>query len=236
MYSRMFTIFVIFCFAVSGCAVLKNVDGNPEQKEMIKLKMSKDALEDDVTRLKQDNEAYRRVINEKQNEIDQLNKQIAQLNKELETTKMEGQQAKDLKQKEAAKTGIVERSLVDRVSPMEETQVVVDEKKAEATRSKQESSVPDGKVIDHKTLKVKVLSGNGNILSAKQMSKRLIKMGYMVKNTGMASRSDFAANTVYFASNYQKEAKQMAVRLGGKTIYKPMTWSSEFHIIVVTGR
>lgn len=146
---------------------------------------------------------------------------------------------------EVAKTGIVETPPAAQVSPPEEKPAVVSEKKAEVPQSMQESKVsseaekPVGdnkeKVADLGNLKVKVLSGDGKISSAKQMAKTLIKIGYSVKLTGMAPRSNFAATTVYFAPDYQKEANAMAIQLGGNTISKPLTWPSEFNIIVVTG-
>jgi TolA-binding protein len=233
MYLRVLAVAIMICVAVSGCAALKNSDSRSH--EMIKLNMAKDKLEDDVASLKQEQETSRRAMIEKQNEINQLNKRIDQLNQELDAAKMASQQADEARRKEAGKTGITERTLTAKGSPVEEKQVV-GEKKTDAARSKQEIKSSAEKGVDIKTLKVKVLSGTGNASSAKQMASRLAKMGYKVKDGGMASRSNFTVNTVYFAPRYQKEAKRMAMQLGSNTIYKPMAWSSEFHMIVVTGR
>jgi hypothetical protein len=152
----------------------------------------------------------------------------------------------DTKEKaEAAITTTAEAPPVAQASPPEEKPVVVSEKKAEAPQSVQESKVSSEaekpvsdnkeKAVNIENLKVKVLSGDGKMSSAKQMVKTLVKLGYKVKFTGMAPRSNFVANTVYFAPDYQKEAKDMAIQLGGNTISKPLTWPSEFNIIVVTG-
>jgi len=58
-------------------------------------------------------------------------------------------------------------------------------------------------------------------------------MGYKIEDIGLASRMDFKVNTIYFAPEYQNEAENLAARLGGETISKPMTWPSVFHIILV---
>jgi hypothetical protein len=58
-------------------------------------------------------------------------------------------------------------------------------------------------------------------------------MGYRVEDIGTATRTDYEVNTIYFASDYKTEGQRLAARLGGKTIAKPLTWSSVFHIIVV---
>jgi hypothetical protein len=91
------------------------------------------------------------------------------------------------------------------------------------------------KGIELKGLRVKVLSGNGKMSSARAMSEKLKKLGYKIENTGLAPRSDFDVITIYFARNYKSEAQHMATQLGGDAIVKPLTWSSDFHLIVVTG-
>ena len=234
MYLRVLAVAIMLCVAVSGCAALKNSDNRSH--ETIKLNMAKDKLEDEVASLKGETENCRRAMSEKQNEIRQLNKRIDQLKQDLDAAKMELQQAGEAKGKEAGRTGLVERTLTAKGGPVEEKQGVVSEKKTDIARNKQESRTSTEKGVDLKTLKVKVLSGTGKASSAKQMANRLTKMGYKVKDAGMASRSNFTVNTVYFAPKYQKEARRMATQLGGNTIYKPMAWSSEFHVIVVTGR
>ncbi len=89
---------------------------------------------------------------------------------------------------------------------------------------------------DVATLKLKVLSGDGDLNSAKRMAKKLGNMGYKIKLVDRAPRSNFLRNTVYFASGFQDEAKRLVSSLGNNTILKPLTWSSKFDIIVVTGK
>jgi hypothetical protein len=84
--------------------------------------------------------------------------------------------------------------------------------------------------------KVKVLSGDGNILSAKKMAGRLEQMGYSIKIIGYAPRSNFSNSTVYFAPKFRDEGRRLLTKLGPKAILKPLTWSSIFDLIVVTGK
>jgi len=48
-------------------------------------------------------------------------------------------------------------------------------------------------------LKIKVLSGTGDLSSAKEMAKELEESGYKIKAVDFAPRSNFINNTIYFA-------------------------------------
>ncbi len=61
-------------------------------------------------------------------------------------------------------------------------------------------------------------------------------MGYRVKLIDKAPRSDFNGIVVYYGNEHRASAETMAKRLGGGTATRPLTWSSAFDIIVVTGR
>jgi DNA repair exonuclease SbcCD ATPase subunit len=87
-----------------------------------------------------------------------------------------------------------------------------------------------------KALKIKVLAGDGDIASARSLSKRLGKMGYRVKLIDKAPRSDFDTTVVYYGTDHRAAGETMAKRLGGGVATKLLTWSSDFDIIVVTGR
>jgi hypothetical protein len=167
--------------------------------------------------------------------IAHLNDQLADLNKELDTLKKEVQQLKEEAQKGEDEGGVEEDSLTGQTGTVTEKQIQeeVIESKAEKKKTTEEQPAIQGKAIDIKTLKVKVLSGNGKLSSAREMSKKLIRMGYKVADIELGPRKDFTVNTIYFASNYQREAQQLAARLGGKTVCKPLTWNSIFNIIVV---
>lgn len=92
------------------------------------------------------------------------------------------------------------------------------------------------KARESKAANIKVLAGDGNIASARGLSKQLGKMGYRVKLIDRAPRSDFEVTTVYYGTDHRAAAETMTKRLGGGAITKPLTWSSSFDIIVVTGR
>lgn len=86
-----------------------------------------------------------------------------------------------------------------------------------------------------KGIKIKVLSGNGDIGSAKQMARRLEEMGYQVAQVDFATRSNFVQDTVFFSKAAEEEAQRLVSSLGGNTAVREMTWSSSYGIIVVTG-
>ncbi len=159
--------------------------------------------------------------------IAQLNEQMAALNKEvsslkLDVQKMKGAEAVTKDNSALGETGKKEQVKEIDISKREETKKLTDEKKA-----------AEGREASFKSLKVKVLSGNGKLPAAKQMSRRLVAMGYRVDDIGIAARVDYKINTIYYAPDYKAEAQRLAVKLGGKTITKPLTWTSFYHIVIV---
>jgi hypothetical protein len=89
---------------------------------------------------------------------------------------------------------------------------------------------------DKQELRVKVLSGDGDLSSAREMAEKLTHMGYKIRLIHYAPRSNFSRNTVYFAAKFENEAERLVRSLGGNAISKPITWFSIFDLIVVTGR
>lgn len=86
-------------------------------------------------------------------------------------------------------------------------------------------------------LKIKVLSGTGDLNSAKEMAKELEKTGYKIKFVDYAPRSNFINNTIYFAEDFKSQAEKLASSIGSENaVIKPLSWPSEFDLIVVTGR
>ena len=154
--------------------------------------------------------------------IAQLNDQMAAVNKELTSLKSEVQKMKEAEAAAASEAG--------KKPQVKEVDI---SKRDEMKKSADEKQTVEGKETGIKNLKLKVLSGNGKLPTARLMSEKLIAMGYKVAEIGRATRADYTVNTIYFASDYKTEAQQLAARLGGKTIAKPLTWSSVFHIIVV---
>jgi len=159
--------------------------------------------------------------------IAQLNEQMASVNKELTLLKSQVQKMKE------AEAAAKDSSVASETGQKEQVKEVDISKREEMKKPADEKQAVAGKETSLKNLKVKVLSGNGKLPTARQMSKKLIGLGYRVEDIGTATRTDYTVNTIYFASDYKTEAQQMAARLGDKTIAKPLTWSSVFHIIVV---
>jgi hypothetical protein len=95
---------------------------------------------------------------------------------------------------------------------------------------------PATSIRDIKTLKVKVLCGNGDLGSAKQMADVLRGKGYTIEIIGFADRSNFTRNTVYYTPAFHEDAKRLSLVIGKDTELKPLTWSSVFDLIVVTGK
>lgn len=247
MFMRLFysAAILVFCVMSAGCAGSVHSTGGVN-----------DALRNEIERLRQENEDSRRIIGEKQSAIDKMNiemtnlrDQVKDLRSEVVDQKQKRQHAPEAKQQNEAGGG--DGFLKDQISTLKEKTISAEEMKDEISIPekegvKQEPKVDTGgkdvvqtkaneKRIGTKVLRIKVLSGDGNTHSAEALSEKLTKLGYRVENVGLASRSNFDVNTIYFASDYKNEAQQVAAQLGGGAMIKPLTWSSVFHMIVVTG-
>lgn len=86
--------------------------------------------------------------------------------------------------------------------------------------------------LDH--VKIKVLSGSGSLAPALDMVKQLEAIGYKVERTDIAPSTDFSSDKVFFTKGNVGAAKKIAKKIGPTAIAAPMTWKSEFDIIVVT--
>ena len=176
--------------------------------------------------------------------IDALNEQMAALNKEIEALKKELQQIKEEKQKEKADTEEVssigqtaapEEKVIASVPAPEKKDKIqeIDIAKEEIKKAPEGKPVVSQKEITLKAFRMKVLSGNGKLSTARDMSTKVAKMGYKSEDIGLASRADYKATTIYYAPEYRMEAEKLAARLGRETISIIMTWPSVFHIILV---
>ena len=85
------------------------------------------------------------------------------------------------------------------------------------------------------TLKIKVLGGKGKLVSARKMAAKVSALGYKVSAVDLASRNDFTAPTVYYAEGFRPQAQKLAKAIGHPAAAKPLTWSTVFHVIIVTG-
>ncbi len=110
------------------------------------------------------------------------------------------------------------------------------EKAAVTPQAETAKPVPEKKDMGLKSIRLKVLSGNGKMSSARKMAGRLTRLGYKVEVVGMATTPDYARDTVYYKPDFEMQAVEMAKKLGGKAITKPMSWSSVFDVIAVAGK
>ncbi len=199
---------MVLVLAFSGCMVTKSAYDQKEEEAV--------TLAKTVSDLDRKNKDLAARAEQLQAENDELKKQLAAKDDLLQ-----------LKSEEIAKQDARQAAMVHELERMKAQQARPGEGDARAGAA--------GRSAGLKGIRLKVLSGDGKIDSAKRMAKRLTVMGYRVESVGMAESSDYPANTVYFAANYKKEARTLASKLGKDTIVKPLTWKSVFSLIVVTG-
>jgi hypothetical protein len=200
---------MVFVMALSGCMVTKSAYVQKEEEA--------NTLAKTVSDLDQRNKEITAQSEKLQAENSDLKKQAAVKDDMLQK-----------KSEEIARQDAKQAAMVNEVERMKAQQ-------AKSGAADIKESPAAGKSSGLKSIRMKVLSGEGKIDSAKRMAKRLTAMGYKVESVAMAENADYPANTVYFTEKYKKEAKTLASRLGKNTIVKPLTWKSVFNLIVVTG-
>jgi hypothetical protein len=158
------------------------------------------------------NAENQRIVREHENKMARLKTLNQLLNKEIEVLREENR-------------GTVSENLLPKKKLSE-----LQGRKELPTHEQEESQADVG------SLKIKVLSGDGNLGSAQEMAKRLGRMGYEIKAIDLAPQSSFLRDTVYFTSRSHQWAKRLLSRLGSNAILKPLTWPSVFDLIIVTGK
>ncbi|MFH1351361.1 MAG: hypothetical protein ABII26_10575 [Pseudomonadota bacterium] len=164
------------------------------------------------------------------------------LKRQITSLARDNQQIRSQTQSEIAKMEDKTKFLNDQVielqkvnQRMTEEDEILKEKLAKIQPGRQPLSPQSvGQERDQEGLKIKVLTGDGDMNTAKEVALMLTAMGYDIKGIDYASRSNFSANTVYFNQNSKVEAERLADGLGQNMVLKPLNWSSIFDIIVVT--
>ena len=187
--------------------------------------------------------AYQKKVDE----ADSLGREVVSLQQQNKTLAEENEQLKQQLQqlkaeKEGAGTAATPAAVA--VPPEKEAPRVAEEKVTEPPKEKvgetpqvaPARTAPEKKETGLKSIRLKVLSGNGKMSSAKKMAGRLTKLGYKVEVVGMAMTPDYATDTVYYKPGFEKKAADLAKKIGVRTITKPISWSSVFDIIVVAVR
>jgi len=201
-------------FIFQGCGVLEYLDGS-QQEEVEALKMSKQQMLNEVERLKGENANLQRQIYTLQEEnhriINEPRNKIAELRGE---NKLLNEQISTLKE-EKKRIGDENQVLTEKLTKLP---------------LQYELKKDIGK------LRVKVLSGDGDLYSAKEMREKLKSRGYQIELIDYASSPNFSQNTVFFKPKFKDEATRLVMSLGGNAISKPISWFSIFDLIVVTGK
>lgn len=208
---RMIVVPLLLLFLTTGCTLFRFVD-NSSPEEMQKFAVSKDELWDQARALENEKAAYQKQLADQQAEIDRITRELAYW--QNETTQADGRVVELTKTLDDLNAQLKQRQEVAQTPP----------------------PPPKEAGPERKPAKIKVLAGDGNIASARSLSKRLGKLGYPVKLIDKAPRSDFKVNTIFFAPGYQAAAATLAKQLGRGAVSKPLTWQSIFNIIIVTGR
>jgi TolA-binding protein len=207
---------------LQNCSTLKSQDGSSQEeattskdtsiqpeKETVATKMEVEYLQQQIDRLQEENS---RIQDENKSELAQVNAQNEALKEEIELLKQE-------------------------ITKINQEQKVTISKKADIKEEGMLSSSDLSKLVKNtQRVNIKVLAGDGNLVSAKNMFKKLSDMGYRVDSIGSAPRSDFQTTTIYFEPIFQNQAKELALRMGSNVIVKPLSWPSIFDLIVVTGK
>ncbi|HRR40822.1 MAG TPA: LytR C-terminal domain-containing protein [Syntrophales bacterium] len=203
---------IVTVFFFSGCASLKCLDGSCERQIQV-LTITNDEMKKELTRLEAD-------VKEKDKALQSAKEEVAKLQSEKAALTA---QVKDLqeyieKQRQGEKAAAIK---TEAITEKEEV------RKAEAASQGETLAKP---------LRIKVLSGDGRLASARKMAQLIEKTGLKVEIVDHAPRSNFAEDTIYYTADAEKEAKEIAKSIGGKAVLKPVTWSSSFNIIAVTGK
>lgn len=213
---------VQFGLMLHGCAALEYLDGSSGD-EVKKFEMSKDEMWNEIKKLKIENA--------------DLERQIHILREENQSIRYEHDENM------ARMTGQNELLNEQMSALQEENQRLTDENQILGTKltqlqQKHETLSSKSYEVEEeiRKLRMKVLSGDGDLNSAREMAKKLRQMGYTIELIHPAPRSDFSHTILFATGEYQDEARRLATTLGGKTICKPLTWSSVFDLIVVTGK
>ena len=166
-----------------------------------------------------------------QGDADRLRVENIDLKKRIDLLKNDSRSSMDETRREMAEMENEQKTLNQELAKLREENKRITTENAsfkEKFQKLQEKAIRD--------LKIKVLSGNGDLRSAKSMTKKLMGMDYEISLIGYAPRSNFEKNTVYFKPDFEKEGKRLVSRLGANTLIKPLTWSSIFDLIIVTGK
>ena len=199
---------------LGGCSVLKFLDGS-QDKEVLEF-----CTGEKVNALGETPAMERRRI-----EIEQRAKQ--QVNSEVSKRRQAEKERSGL-------LGEIDTLKKDLSSLEEEISSVKKENRGLKSEKIQARLQNIAAKIDLDDVKIKVLSGSGSLTPALDMVKQLEANGYKVERTDLAPSTNFSRDKVFFKKGNDSTAKNIAEKIGPTAIAAPLTWKSEFDIIVVT--
>ncbi len=204
---RLIILVVYLALVFQGCAALEYLDGS-SREEIDKFQTTKEETWNEKLYLERQ---INTLKDQTDDEIQRLTGQNRSLNEEVGRLEQDNQRARD------------------------ESQVLAQVVNSLGVKIKASSSTYDSTTHVGR-LKIKVLTGDGNIDSARQMARKLGNLGYDIELVDYAPRSNFYKNTVYFVQGLQDEARRLTLNLGGNAVLKPLNWHSKFDVIVVASQ
>ena len=78
-------------------------------------------------------------------------------------------------------------------------------------------------------------SKGGDMRSARRISMLLGKHGYGVKVSDRSDSGEFDLDTVFYREGYAIAGRKVAGIIGMGAVTRPLTWSTVYDIIIVTG-
>ncbi len=202
-------------------------------------------LKNQITRLESEKKFCQTIVNEKQVQVKKLEVEVSRLSlgndalqtlldkKQAEINKLEG---KDGGLKEAARQ---KESHAGAGITTTETQALkkqIDELKTRRDAIRNEKTTIEEQLAKLRALRIKVLTGDGQLASASQMAEMVTAMGYKVEKVDMAPTANFSRHTVFYAPDARKDAENITKRMGGNAVAIPLSWPSVFNIILVAGK
>jgi len=168
-----------------------------------------------------------------------LAREAVSLNEQLDALKKDKPDAKKLESENLALTLKVKELNEQLEKTKKDAAIAAIERKLDAEKppgasTKRSASLNLSQASAKSKARIKVLSGDGQMSSAKQISASLSSMGYRVAKVDKAGRTDFKRTTVYYAPDVKSDAMDIAGRLNAEA--RALTWKSEFNIIIVSGR
>ncbi len=225
---------VLFC---SGCAALKYFDGSSEEERKL-FSSSKQELRQEADAAKSQYEKEKQLSAERENTIRKLNAEVSELKGDLAQKKTQLEELQESVAKENARARLQDETLRDAAKKQEGPVVAVPSKSTsgEIRKEAREGTKTEGRERSASAIRLKVLSGNGKMAVAVRAAKKLAALGYKVAKIDLAPRSNFHGLTLYYTAGYEKEAQQLRKKFGADMEIKPMTWASEFPLILVAAR